>query len=76
VIFFCLPEAGAGQHPSHDWLAECAGGVQIGDALAGGALLLVRIREDDAAVLRAPVRSLAIQLRGIMQRKNTSNKVA
>ena len=67
VVFLGLPEGGGGDYLGCDGLAVGAGGVELGDAGAGLGDLLVGVGEDDAAILGAEVRTLAVDLGGIVQ---------
>ena len=74
VVLLCLPECSGGNDLGGDGLAVSAGGVEFGDLGAGLGELLVVMGEDDAAVLRAPVRTLAIDLGGIVQSEECVQK--
>lgn len=69
VVLFCLPEGGGWNDLRCDGFAVGAGGVELGDLCAGLGELLVVMGKDNAAVLSAPVRTLAIHLSGIVQRE-------
>jgi hypothetical protein len=69
VILFGLPERSRWNNLSCDGLAIRSGGVKLGDLRAGLGKLLVGMGEDDAAILRAPIRTLAIHLGGIVHRE-------
>src|ERR1700679_1238104 len=67
VVFLGFPEGGGGDYLGGDGFAVRAGGVELGDLGSGLSELLVGGGEDDATVLGAPVRTLAIHLRRIVQ---------
>ena len=71
VVLFCLPEGGGGNNLRSDGLAVGAGGIEFGDLCARLSELLVVMGKDDAAVLCAPVRTLAVYLSGIVQREES-----
>src|SRR5580698_7936609 len=66
VVFLGLPEGGGGEDLCGDGLAVGAGGVELRDAGACLGGLLVGAGEDDAAVLRAEVGTLTVDLSGIV----------
>ena len=74
VVLFGLPEGSGRRDLSGDRLAEGAGGVEFGDLRPCLGCLLVGVGKDDAAVLRSPVRTLAIDLGGIVEREECVEK--
>ncbi len=69
VILFSLPEGICRNDLSCDGFAIRSGGVKLCDLRACLGELLVSLCEDDAAILCAPIRTLAIHLGRIVQRK-------
>src|SRR5260370_9578682 len=66
VVLFGLPERGGWNDLRRDGFPIRAGGVQLGDFRAGLGELLIVVCKDDAAVLRTPILTLAVDLGGIM----------
>ncbi len=69
VVLLGLPEVRSRRHLGHDRRAKGSRCVQLRDLCPCRRGLFLRMREDHAAVLRAPVRALPVQLRGIVQRE-------
>ncbi len=66
MVLLGPPEGGGGDDLGGDGLTVGSGGVELGDAGSGLGGLLVGVGEDDAAVLRSEVRTLAVDLGGIV----------
>src|SRR5271170_1081065 len=71
VILFGLPKGGRRNDLGCDGLAVRACSTKFCDLGAGLGKLLVGASEDDAAVLCAPVRTLAVDLGGIVKREES-----
>src|SRR5271154_4276523 len=69
VVLLGLPEGLGGEDLGGDGGAEAAGGVEFGDLCAGLTGLLVGVGEDDGAILRSPIGTLAVDLGGIVEGK-------
>ncbi len=69
VVLLCAPEGLGGDDLGDDGLGESLLRGEAGDGGLGGSFLLGRVEEDDAAVLRAPVGPLAVELGGIVERE-------
>lgn len=69
VVLLGLPKGCRWNDLSRDRFAIRTGGAELGDLCASLGELLVVVGEDDAAVLRAPIRPLAVHLGGIVQRE-------
>src|ERR1700728_1190615 len=67
VVILGLPEGFRGDDLGNDGLRELLLRGQAGDRGFRLGLLLRRVKEDRTAILRAPVRTLPIQLGGIVQ---------
>src|SRR5580704_16487935 len=66
VVLLGFPESGDGEDLGSDGLAVSAGGVELGDASMCLSELLSRMGEDDAAVLSSEIRTLVVDLSGVV----------
>ena len=77
VVILGRPELGALDHLGDDRLAaEALGGGELGDVLLGRLRLLGRAAEDGRAVLVADVRTLAVELRGVVDHEEPFEQLA
>src|SRR3954447_15411568 len=74
MVLLRFPEGAAGTNLGCDWTPIRARGVQLSDPRTGFGKLTVRVSEDNAAILRAPVRPLAVNLGRIVQCKERVQK--
>src|SRR5580692_10363786 len=66
VVLFGLPERRCWDDLGRDGFSVRASSVELGDLCPGLGELLVVLSEDDATVLRTPIRTLAVDLGGIV----------
>ena len=77
VVILGRPELGAFDHLGDDRLpAEALRSGELGDVLLGGLRLLGRAAEDGRAVLVAHVRTLAVELRGVVDHEKPFQQLA
>src|SRR6266850_2214428 len=77
VIIFSRIEPMNARNFRDDPPLEYFGAIELIDVRLGDALLLIAVVENDGAILRSAVRSLAVQLRGIVgDRKEYSQELA
>jgi hypothetical protein len=67
VVFFGAPEGFRWDDLGHDGLRELLLGCEAGDGGPGSGFLLWGVEEDGAAILRAPVGTLAVELGGVVE---------
>jgi len=76
VVFFRAPEGLRGLNPGYNALRlEAAFGGELFDLCLGLLLLFRGVEEDGGAILRAPVRALAVEGRGVVQGKEGVQKL-